>query len=663
MSVVNFLSCIKTIAILLLFSCGQLAAQERALYRVAVHNDDVMSHILFDAISNALNFDVEYVEYPNLAQAYSAVKDGQVDFLANVRNNRQRAQEVDFSKSTHIGYTYLYTKLSSDFNLDNVTKVAYAKGSILGEYLTDYNPDIQLVAYDSIAQVKEWINSGQVDGAIASIHYLKAMVVDGKIGAQLLNYDLPLKPFSIAATKGKHIEMLARIEAYVQSYKMQKLLRRSVHRHEVDVQSEALRIRLAQNSYDVARTINIAVANAAPHVFYHQDGTVDGLAVDMLLQTCTILALDCQVVSLASNSFTSLLHDFKKGEFDILGPMSATSERQKILNLSNSYYQLDIVLIKRKGYKPALYNSISQLFSERIGAMESSLYQRFIEQRLPHKLIQLFDDQKDMLNALLKEETDYLVMSRDEYNHLLLQSDEILPITEVTNIGVAASYPLAVAFQPTPEGQVLKSLFNDAMSLVDIDSLVTKYKENYDWKDTLDHQRNLRKIFQLVFFIILATLAFVFYFWHMQSKTDVLTRLYNRFALYTKYGRGLKKGQVLVYFDVNKFKNINDSYGHDVGDEVLKKIAKRIRRHWKYDSYRIGGDEFVLIGHYKVEDVHELIRDIGYFDYPIDTTPKFRVSISYGVYQSNDDNSSLDSILQSSDAQMYQSKALYHAAQ
>ncbi len=93
-----------------------------------------------------------------------------------------------------------------------------------------------------------------------------------------------------------------------------------------------------------------------------------------------------------------------------------------------------------------------------------------------------------------------------------------------------------------------------------------------------------------------------------------------------------------------------------------KKIAKRIRRHWRFDSYRIGGDEFVLVGRYNEDVVHQLMAEIGYFDYPVESTPKFRVSISYGVYLSNGQNLNLDEILQSSDSEMYQFKSVYHAA-
>ena len=53
----------------------------------------------------------------------------------------------------------------------------------------------------------------------------------------------------------------------------------------------------------------------------------------------------------------------------------------------------------------------------------------------------------------------------------------------------------------------------------------------------------------------------------------------------------------LVYLDVDKFKVVNDTYGHLAGDVLLKEIALRIMRYLSREDYafRVGGDEFVII--------------------------------------------------------------------
>lgn len=85
--------------------------------------------------------------------------------------------------------------------------------------------------------------------------------------------------------------------------------------------------------------------------------------------------------------------------------------------------------------------------------------------------------------------------------------------------------------------------------------------------------------------------------------TDPLTGLYNRKKLFDglqslmdnhdKSGKKL----ALLFIDLDGFKSVNDTFGHDVGDKLLQRLANRLNKSVrKYDSiYRIGGDEFVIL--------------------------------------------------------------------
>lgn len=82
------------------------------------------------------------------------------------------------------------------------------------------------------------------------------------------------------------------------------------------------------------------------------------------------------------------------------------------------------------------------------------------------------------------------------------------------------------------------------------------------------------------------------------TRTDLLTDMQNRNAyekdLYT-VSRECKESIGCVYIDVNGLKYLNDNFGHDHGDKMLKTIAEEIKRYFGGEhSYRIGGDEFVI---------------------------------------------------------------------
>lgn len=82
-----------------------------------------------------------------------------------------------------------------------------------------------------------------------------------------------------------------------------------------------------------------------------------------------------------------------------------------------------------------------------------------------------------------------------------------------------------------------------------------------------------------------------------KATHDALTGLYNRSAYEAMWARGRRENVALLIVDVDMFKQINDTYGHDVGDRVLVRVAKVL-----LDSFRdadkvcrIGGDEFSVI--------------------------------------------------------------------
>lgn len=89
------------------------------------------------------------------------------------------------------------------------------------------------------------------------------------------------------------------------------------------------------------------------------------------------------------------------------------------------------------------------------------------------------------------------------------------------------------------------------------------------------------------------------------SLTDELTGLANRRAIFDKLERLFVNARdesryiLLVFADLDGFKEINDVYGHDAGDEFLCAIARRLQDHLRNGELlgRMGGDEFVVAGH------------------------------------------------------------------
>ena len=120
----------------------------------------------------------------------------------------------------------------------------------------------------------------------------------------------------------------------------------------------------------------------------------------------------------------------------------------------------------------------------------------------------------------------------------------------------------------------------------------------------------------------------------------------------------------LCYIDVNHFKAVNDRFGHNVGDALLKTVAKRIQENTGYSAFRIGGDEFVIL-------VDEDIEEARYkqFKENIDQAfaqrvrcldKKLHITVSLGFARYPEDGQDVQQVIALADQRMYADKEIKH---
>jgi len=148
------------------------------------------------------------------------------------------------------------------------------------------------------------------------------------------------------------------------------------------------------------------------------------------------------------------------------------------------------------------------------------------------------------------------------------------------------------------------------------------------------------------------------------SERDVLTNLYNRRMMFRHLENyieeKMKNGKTfsLIMFDIDHFKNINDTYGHLVGDETLKRLSELVVEDKRSNDivYRYGGEEFFillpdteLVGAVKVaKRLHKLIANMH--------IPKVgHITVSMGVVESQI-NDTVDELIKRADVMMYKAK-------
>ena len=141
------------------------------------------------------------------------------------------------------------------------------------------------------------------------------------------------------------------------------------------------------------------------------------------------------------------------------------------------------------------------------------------------------------------------------------------------------------------------------------------------------------------------------------AHTDELTGLPNRRKLIAEISRLSDSQGSLMLLDLNDFKPINDRFGHEAGDQILREVARRLSRSLPHEALlaRLGGDEFGVITHCASEDALECAYALqASLSYPfLIRDEKVLVGVSIGVVH----NDGLGNLLKRADEAMYSAKA------
>ncbi|KEA63635.1 diguanylate cyclase [Marinobacterium lacunae] len=153
-----------------------------------------------------------------------------------------------------------------------------------------------------------------------------------------------------------------------------------------------------------------------------------------------------------------------------------------------------------------------------------------------------------------------------------------------------------------------------------------------------------------------------------QACKDPLTDLPNRLLMRARMEHAIQKAQrgsyniAAVFVDLDGFKAVNDTYGHELGDTLLKQVGERLKSGIrKSDTLsRLGGDEFLLLVDElsDIAGVHGIAEKLlGSFGNPFDTdVGPIKLSASIGISFYPQDGMDVDDLVRKADLAMYQAK-------
>jgi len=285
-------------------------------------------------------------------------------------------------------------------------------------------------------------------------------------------------------------------------------------------------------------------------------------------------------------SWLDLLKALKNKEIDVIVNTSETEDRKKYAVFSKPYISFPLGIVCRSD---KTFNSIEDITSIAVGKEFTS--QKMMKKYYPNLNYVEVLNVPQALRLVQNKKVDCAV--------------DILPVI-LWHINKKHTFNLQLAFETDFKFNVQFMLNPNYISLLPdinnaIDSIaedkkreiVSKYMKSIVY---MNKKNTLILILLLIVMVICLILVFIKYLKAQNSsEIDPLTSIYNRRGVLSKL-KETKKGAIL-FMDIDHFKKVNDTYGHEFGDYVLIEVGKILKNYIKNGNIagRWGGEEFIMV--------------------------------------------------------------------
>ncbi|SEL63980.1 diguanylate cyclase (GGDEF) domain-containing protein [Colwellia chukchiensis] len=419
--------------------------------------------------------------------------------------------------------------------------------------------------------------------------------------------------------------------------------------------------------------------NWVPVEFVDKFGEVKGTNPDLF----NILAqrLDIEIEYVVYNDFENLYQALLAGDVDAIGSLTATQERKKQVLFTESYWSMPWVIVHPRELGKQLH--LDSFNNKTLAITKGYYFAALIRQQYPAITLLLVENSEEGLLAVQKGVVDGFIDSLSSGTELL-KKESLVSLSmsildemdkDSNHIAVNKSLPL------------LANILNKAVQTLSDEDSQKVYEKWFaiSIETGLDKSVVLRVAAQIGVLIIIVIVIIIIWNRRLYSEIrnrkalekqmqymathDDLTGLANRVLLKDRLNTAIPFHQrqnlllAVLFIDLDGFKNINDSRGHDIGDELLIEVAKRLTSSVRNSDtvVRFGGDEFVLLLtglHHKNEAAYVADKVLKLIQQPIALdNSQVAIGCSIGIAIYPNDGDSGNELLKVADALMYKVKA------
>lgn len=546
-------------------------------------------------------------------------------------------------------------------------------------------PNAQIRYYDSIDQLIKASRDGDIVGFVASSAYTSHYLLNHKSWSEFYQFnavDFDTNIYNL--TNLEDVELAERIAngfKLISQYEMAKIEQKwLLNKADRTFSTIDKKIYISNKEKQYLASLGAIklgyLTEWAPMEYQNELGEFSGINKDVVNIITHQLGID--IIPVAYQNWSMLNQDLKMGKIHLVGSMAKNSHREPNLEFTEGYWPSPWAIATTLTQQP-LFN-LSQYNGKRIAVVKDYNVINILRQQFPGLEIVQVESTKSGLSAVSSGHVDLFI-------------EQVVTLAYALNEGGFPDLKMALVADLTeqkshigvyPKLKELVPILNRAIETID----ETKQQQLYqDWVavDLRSEADKYQKWFNIVLFglLIISVITFVVFLGNKRLKLEIsrrknaekkikfiaehdpVTKLPNRGLLDDRLACAINshhREQVkfaLLFIDLDKFKMVNDQYGHHIGDALLIGIAdllKTVVR--KSDTVsRFGGDEFVILLN-KIESAQcaAKVADniLNVLSEPIKVGEiSLTASASIGIAVYPDDGDDPISLLQFADKKMY----------
>ena len=561
-----------------------------------------------------LDFVLDIYEWDDLIEK---IGDKTLDFTGELTATEERNQVYYMSDPIAERFLRIFTNKFSDTTIigGNISrlKIGFLDDSITeASILKVYPASYTRVDVENYQMAAELLESGEIDA------FITETVADSFFSAydyinSAVFFPMVYESVSLATANEELTPIISVLDKYIDAGGFDNLYELY---NKGDFDYTRYKLMKTLTDVEIAYLLDLASRGVSiPVAFEHDNYPVSffndtekefqGIAIDVLAEIGSLTGIVFKLENTESDPWALIYEMLINDEVSVVSQLIQTEDRKGNFLWPDAPYASSRYVFMSKQDYPDM--AINQALRARVGVVRGTAYEeKFIEWFGDSEHLIRYATQDDTLVALENNEIDLLMGT--EYQLLAQQNYREKPGYKVN---IRLDTPTDSYFGINVDEVVLCSVISKAQAFVKTEAIASSWENRgFDYAKKLTEQRSFYLLAFVAVLIVILALA-VFFLRHniklgkkmeALANTDALTGILNRRCFMDmcvpQIERVFRTGGecFIMIFDLDHFKRVNDTYGHQGGDQVLREISARIKRTIRsYDLFaRYGGEEFIV---------------------------------------------------------------------